>query len=398
MTQSHTDRNMPRRPKLLSGHSWTCFVFVLASALVASLNADEVDDAVAVLSHAGPQATGSREAKLAAEKLARLGPEIVPRLLVAMDTPNIVAANWCRVGFDRIVDRELPQSAAKFPRETIERFIRDASRQGRARRLGLTLMDRLDPAFRWQAMSGWLDDVEFRPDAVSFALQQGDEAKGKGLKDVATHQFQIAFRHARESQQVLQAMTRLMEVGVKVDPVQHLGFIDRWYLVGPFDAPLMTGFSREFPPEQRVELSSEYDDGAGRKLRWRVHATHDTLAQVNLIQAIGPVKEAVGYAYVEIDSPRMQSVQLRCSADDNLTVWLNGSKVLAREQWLNGTRLDRFITPVTLEPGRNRLLVKICQGTQHVNPEVPNNWSFQLRLCDETGGAIGVRTILPPAP
>jgi hypothetical protein len=107
------------------------------------------------------------------------------------------------------------------------------------------------------------------------------------------------------------------------------------------------------------------------------------------------VKESVGYAYAEIESPSEQRVELRCSADDNLTVWLNGENVLAREQWLNGTRLDRFITPVTLKAGTNRILVKICQGPQHVNPEVPNNWSFQLRFCDATGVAAKFRNLVP---
>ncbi|HEY2250596.1 MAG TPA: hypothetical protein VGH74_06030, partial [Planctomycetaceae bacterium] len=69
--------------------------------------------------------------------------------------------------------------------------------------------------------------------------------------------------------------------------------------------------------------------------------------------------------------------------------------VLAREQWLNGTRFDRFITPITLVEGRNTLLVKVCQGPQHKDPEVPNNWSLQLRLCDEHGRGVAFKTAVP---
>jgi len=39
--------------------------------------------------------------------------------------------------------------------------------------------------------------------------------------------------------------------------------------------------------------------------------------------------------------------------------------------------------------------VKICQGPQHKNPAVPNNWSMQLRLCDNTGGSVQVRISRP---
>ena len=80
---------------------------------------------------------------------------------------------------------------------------------------------------------------------------------------------------------------------------------------------------------------------------------------------------AVGYAYAEIESPSEQKVELRCSADDNLTVWLNGDKVLAREQWLNGTRLDRFVVPVTLAAGTNKLVVKICQHFDCTDENLP---------------------------
>ncbi len=103
----------------------------------------------------------------------------------------------------------------------------------------------------------------------------------------------------------------------------------------------------------------------------------------------------MGYAYTEIISPRTQAVQIRCGADDNLTIWLNGQQVLRRLQWLNGTRLDRFTSPAHLEEGINTILVKICQGPQHKNPAVPNNWSMQLRLCDRTGGSVQVRISRP---
>jgi len=111
-----------------------------------------------------------------------------------------------------------------------------------------------------------------------------------------------------------------------------------------------------------------------------------------------PVNDyAVAYAYAEFDSPSEQHVELRCSADDNLSVWLNGKKMFAREQWLNAARLDRFVTPVVLASGKNRVLVKICQGPQPRDPEIPNNWSFQLRFCDSEGVGVKVSQSSPPA-
>ena len=358
-------------------------------------DADEVEGAIRAIAKVGPDAAGSAEAREARGLLARQTPQALPRLLIALDTKNVVAANWYRTAFDAIAERELAQPMPQLPREAIEQFVRDEKRSGRARRLGLSVLERIDPAIRGQLLPKWLGDSEFRRDAVEHALSQGDLALKDKQSDQARQSYEQAFLHARESDQVLQAVAKLKSVGQMVDPIAHLGFITRWWLVGPFPAPQMTGFAAEFPPEKQVDLAAEYSSESGQKLRWKLHQTPDQLGETNLIQAIAAVKESVGYAYAEIESPAEQQVELRCSADDNLTVWLNDKKVLDREQWLNGTRLDRFITPVTLKARTNRVLVKICQGPQHVNPEVPNNWSFQLRFCDTTGIAAKFKNLLP---
>jgi hypothetical protein len=380
-----------RRYKQIAAGFWLLLSLVLLPAFA---RADEVDDAIATIAKAGPGGVGSAEARRARDLLARQNAQVLPKLLIALDTKNVVAANWYRTAFDEIASRELTRPAPQIPREAIASYVREPQHSGRARRLGLSVLERLDPAIRTQLLPGWLDDPEFRRDAVEHALSQGDLALKEKRTEQALESYEQAFLHARESDQVLQAVGKLKSVGRTVDPVAHLGFVNRWWLVGPFPAPAMTGFAAEFPPEKQVDLQAEYD-GADGKVRWKLHQTPDQLGETNLIQAIAAVKEAVGYAYAEIDSPSEQQVELRCSADDNLSVWLNGEKVLARDQWLNGTRLDRFITPVTLKAGTNRVLVKICQGPQHVNPEVPNNWSFQLRFCDASGVAAKVRNLLP---
>jgi hypothetical protein len=194
---------------------------------------------------------------------------------------------------------------------------------------------------------------------------------------------------------VTRAADRLNAIGLDVNIINHMGFVTRWYLLGAFDAPGRSGFDESFPPEKSVDLTASYTGQDGSKIEWKLFETPDRLGQLNLAQAIAPVKEAVGYAYAELNCPRDQNVQLRCGADDNLSVWVNGEKIFARRQWLNGTRLDRFTAPASLSKGKNRVLVKICQGPQHKNPAVPNNWSVQLRFCDETGSAADFESALP---
>lgn len=368
---------------------------LLCSASKAVL-ADAVDDDLAIIAKVGPMGTGSQEARAARDRLARRGSEILPQLLDAMDTPNAVAANWCRTIMEPIAARELEKPQPDLPVAFLKEFASSPKRQGKTRRLVLRLLDRLEPKYRSKLLPELLDDPEFRGDAVALTLEAGDRAKAAGQKEEARRQYRRAFVAAREAGQVTTAAAKLREAGEEADVIRALGLVIDWHFVGPFPAPGYTGFAKVFPPEEAdpVDLSAAYPRESGEPARWKRYQTPDALGSINLTQAIAPAAEAVGYACTELDVAEGRQAEVRCGADDNITVWLNGEKVLAREQWLNGTRFDRFVAPVTLLAGRNRLLVKVCQGPQHKNPDVPNNWTMQLRLCDESGAGIDFRSAL----
>lgn len=367
----------------------TCVSFGSLTAI-----ADEVENQLEIIAKAGPNGRGSAAARRAAEELKKQGGEILPRLLAAMDTPNIVAANWYRSVFETIVEREQKSADAKLPIDEFKRFIEDPKRAGRLRRRLLALLDRIEPQYRQQALRGFLDDPEFREDAVDAELARGQAAIKQKRPDEAIAAFRAAFRHGRNSRQIIRAADRLKALGENVSIIKHMGFVTDWYLLGPFDAPGKTGFTTRFPPESKVDLRAEYRGKDSRTLKWKRHDTEDRLGQVNLNRAVAAVKDAVGYGYTELHSPKAQAAELRCGADDNITVWLNGKKVFSRLQWLNGTRLDRFTAKVKLKAGKNRLLVKVCQGPQHKNPAVPNNWSMQLRFCTPDGKGVDFTSML----
>ena len=375
---------------------WLAIIPTVLLTTTTALNADDVDQWLNTISKAGPEAAGSRSARAAADQLRGQGVAILPRLLEAMDTPNVVAANWYRTVFDDVVQGELENESPQLPLALFRKVVRDTNRQGRLRRYLLAFLDRFEPNFRQAWMAGQLDDTEFRDEAVAIALNAAQKAKQDQQPDKARNAFRKAFQHARREDQVRTAADGLKSLGVDVSIVKHMGFVTQWYLLGPFDAPEKTGFKLRLPPESKVDLQASYDGKDGNSISWKPFKTPDRMGQLNLVQAIAPVKEAVGYAYAELNSPRAQEVQLRCGADDNLSVWINEKLVLARLQWLNGTRLDRFTATVSLRQGVNRILVKVCQGPQHKNPAVSNNWSLQLRFCDSTGAAVGLKPVLPP--
>jgi hypothetical protein len=374
------------------------FGIVLVTAASRVFAADGIDASLALVAKVGPQAAGAREAQLACRELAKGGVEILPRLLTAMDTENVVAANWLRTVYDQIVEAELASKSTRLPVDLLKEFVREPQRQGRVRRHVLSTLDLSSPGFRAEFIPKCLDDPEFRADAVADALTRGDRARQDNKNSEAVAAYREAFQHARESSQITAAADKLAAVGQNVSIVEQMGLVVDWYVLGPFDAPEKTGFDLHFPPEEhadKVDLKAEYDGKDQQRITWKRYRTEDRLGSVDLVQALAPASEAVAYAFAELNATEAGPAQLRCGADDNLTVWLNGEKVFGREQWLNGIRLDRFVTPVRLKKGTNHLLVKVCQGPQHSNPAVGNNWTLQLRICRPDGAAAGLTSLLP---
>jgi hypothetical protein len=327
---------------------------------------------------------------------------VLPALLEAMDTPDIVAANWLRTAFDRIVDRERRAGGKALNADLLLGFVKDARHQGRVRRLALEVVEQLRPGTSARLYPGWLDDPEFRPEAVEATLKVAETSLAKGQSDEARRVYFTAFAATRDIPQARLAAIGLQKLGKKVSVAQHLGFLLDWYLIGPFDAQGQKGFKTTYPPEEKIDLKGEYQ-GQTDKVRWKRHrvqepeptakGAHVALVDLRVKSALGHADDAVAFAYTEFTVPRAIEAEFRGAADDNFTVWVNGVKVFAFEEYKNGVRFDRHRFKVKLKGGRNTVLVKICQAPANSEP----NWEFLLRVVDETGKGISFQNALPDA-
>jgi hypothetical protein len=332
--------------------------------------------------------------------LSQAKPDALPSILEGMNTRDTVAANWLRTAFDQIVERDLQTGGKNIDLVKLLKFVKDASRHGRPRRLALELLERLKPGTSDQLVPDWLDDPEFRYEAVAGVLEKARKSAKAGNDVQASKLFREAFDHARDVQQARDAAAGLQSAGVQVSVATHLGFLVDWYLIGPFDGMGQKGVHLSYPPEKKVDLKEELD-GQDRKVRWKRYqvkeaaptssARHQALVDLRAKTALGDADDAVAFAYTEFAVDRAAEVEMRGAADDNFTVWVNGVKVFAFEEWRNGVRHDRHRFSVKLKEGKNTVLVKICQSSAP-NPEP--NWEFFLRVVDTTGKGIAMKNLL----
>ena len=139
--------------------------------------------------------------------------------------------------------------------------------------------------------------------------------------------------------------------GVKLGP---------WHYIGPFDHTDGKGFDAEYPPESGVDLAAEYEGKGGQALRWqRGDSFKDN--EVNSLRIFGDDDWIAVYLYRTLDAPREQDLPVLFGSDDALTVWLNGERLL-HHNVSRHCRLGDEKATLHLEPDRNELLLKICQG------------------------------------
>lgn len=347
------------------------------------------------------QGIGTKEGRSAWQRISKEGPELLIPLLQAMDTPDIVAANWLRTAYDRILDKALAKDKSAVDLQSLLAFARDEKRQGRARRLALNTVEILQPGTRKKLLAGWLDDSEFRYEAVEQVLERVQKLDKKSQKDEALALLSKAFASSRDVIQAQRIASEMLDMGIKQSVAKNFGFIMDWYLIGPFDAKGKKGFTLHYPPEKKVDLQETLKGQSG-PVAWKYYhveepspktrAAHVALVNLREARALGDADDAVAFAYAEIEVPRAQRVEFRGSADDNFTVWVNGEKVFGFEEYYNGVRFDRHRFPVRLRAGKNTILVKIIQKPA---PNLERNWEFFLRICDESGRGIPFVSTLP---
>jgi len=334
----------------------------------------------------GPNGAGSRQAAQAWEQLVKLDADQLPAVLAALDRSGPLAANWICTAADAIADREL-REGGKLPAAELEPFVLDTRHNPRARRLAYEWLLRVDPTAEERIIPRMLHDksLEMRRDAVARLIGEAVHVAELGEPTNAVPLYRRALAAARDLDQIRLLAGRLRKLGHEVDLPRHMGFLVRWKLIGPFDNTGEKGFHVVYPPEREIDPHGSYQGKHGT-VRWIDYATTDPFGKVDLNKALGEEKGVAAYAMAEFLSDRRQEVELRLTSSNAVKLWLDGKLLDEHNVYHAGSQLDHYTSPAVLQPGRNVILVKVCQNEQTQDWARP--WSFQLRVCDSEGGAV----------
>ena len=148
-----------------------------------------------------------------------------------------------------------------------------------------------------------------------------------------------------------------------------------WHYAGPFDNSNKEGFDTAYAPEKGVDLKAVYTGKDGKRFGWKPFDGFTPGRVVGLLPVFPDDREhAAVYLYHEFKSPKAFTLPLSIGADDSVSVFFNGKRVL-HEDYERAAEADQFRPEVEVKEGPNQLLIKVCQNlgqwAVYVNPELP---------------------------
>jgi hypothetical protein len=151
--------------------------------------------------------------------------------------------------------------------------------------------------------------------------------------------------------------------------------ITEWMAIGPFANPDMKGLDIACPPENELDMSKTYDGRDGKPVGWQ--KVSNPSGKVTLNHLFNPSTDCVAYGTCIVNAKTAGTYKLLLGSDDGVKVWINGEQVW-RNRLRRGILIDEDQADVTLQEGRNTVLIKIDQGPGDLG------WAVRVRDPDRS--------------
>jgi hypothetical protein len=122
------------------------------------------------------------------------------------------------------------------------------------------------------------------------------------------------------------------------------------------------------------------------ELAWKRVSTTDKYGAFDLNKLLDKHKNAVAYLLAVVVAEKDTPCDIRVTSITSVKIFLNGKELFGRDEYHHGAPFDANIGKGTLKKGPNVIVLKVCQNDQ--KESWAQDWKFQVRVCDDTGGPI----------
>ncbi|HPO08452.1 MAG TPA: hypothetical protein PLZ55_07270 [bacterium] len=166
-----------------------------------------------------------------------------------------------------------------------------------------------------------------------------------------------------------------------MDIVGNFGLITDWLLLGPFenqaDPPNRnTAFRTQWIDTTQTEIPTSIATKDGKQMSWKLWSSNPYSGYVNPMSLFDPNRWMSYFVLCYVTSPDRRAAQLRTGSNDGIAVWVNGEKLYEVNR-KRGPIVDDDVIDIVLSPGRNTILLQICQ--------MRGTTGFYGRITDDSG-------------
>ena len=209
------------------------------------------------------------------------------------------------------------------------------------------------PQHDYYRLTSCFADVGFAETGINM---QPEEYRAELEAYNAAHAPLVAARTEFEQEQLPARFEEWLAARVEATESQIAApTLAEWHHVGPFSAESFEkAFEEAFAPEAGVDLEATYLEGQlawTPQPAWTDGTVHNTLTGDN----------SANYLFRVIESVEAQQLALSLGSDDAIKVWVNGEEVLSKLIG-RGAAAGQESVQISLQPGRNELLMKIVNG------------------------------------
>ena len=237
------------------------------------------------------------------------------------------------------------------------------------------------------------------PEAYDIVMSAMGEAEFAALPVSALAGIARAMHESGDTERAQEIVTALMpRLGdpaalrsalgdlVAIPGVQpKLGFITRYYLLGPCAWSAKEGFAQPPFDPALTDVTSPVTEG-GKTLEWKwFESGADGLVPPEAV--VQMCEGCCVYAYTEVTVADGGPAQVRAGSDDGVRVWVNGQEALANNTD-RGAEIDQDVADVALNPGLNRIVLQCTQNG--------GGWAFMMRLTGPGGAPLAFEPMPQP--
>ena len=357
-------------------------LLLMAVGLCVQAARADVPEAIKTINAVGTEGTGNAEAAKAWGELVKAGPDALFPILKGIVDGKPTAANWLRTAVDAIAEKQA-KAGGKFDATRLTAFVTDMKEGATARTVAFVLLQKQEPAKANAMLGDFVDDpsLDLRRDGIEHLFNLQTTRGSLPGADVMAK----LFRAARDKDQVEKIAKELTSLKRPADITKHFGYITQWSLSPNFDNKDGLGYAKVYAPETDAERKG-----------WKAAQSGEKYGFLDLNAALGKKMNAIAYSEAIIVADVETPAELRVASQNAVKFFHNGKEVFAREEYHHGTKMDQHVAKLTLAKGKNAILLKVCQN------DMPYDWAqvwgFAARLCDSTGGALGVKQLIDDKP